>query len=191
MVFNLTKLIFKTKILTFYFKENFYQESGRAGRDGEQAYSILYFRYADVFRQSSMVFTEQTGLINLYSMINYCTNITECKRNLIANHFRDDRWHQNGNCNQMCEICKEAKTLITVNCIKEANFIISCLEKYAAKAKENRITANKLAEAAISEINKSKDLINLNQMEIERLILKVNFELLQFKCILWLEFLFS
>jgi ATP-dependent DNA helicase Q1 len=25
--------------------ENFYQESGRAGRNSEQAYSVLFFRY--------------------------------------------------------------------------------------------------------------------------------------------------
>jgi ATP-dependent DNA helicase Q1 len=123
-----------------------------------------------------MVFTEQTGLSNLYSMIKYCINITECKRNLIAEHFHDTRWHLDGNCNQMCEICKGDKPTIKVNCIREANFVLGVLEKHTAKSKDNRITANKLAETAVSELGKSKDMINLNQIEIERLILKMLME---------------
>ena len=41
--------------------ENFYQESGRAGRDDRESHCILFYRPFDVFQQSTMVFTEQTG----------------------------------------------------------------------------------------------------------------------------------
>lgn len=44
--------------------ENFYQESGRAGRDDKEAHCILFYRPFDVFQQSTMVFTEQTGKFN-------------------------------------------------------------------------------------------------------------------------------
>ncbi|CAI5955651.1 unnamed protein product, partial [Closterium sp. NIES-64] len=51
--------------------ETYYQESGRAGRDGLPARCILFFRCADLPRQSSMVFAENAGLINLYAMGRY------------------------------------------------------------------------------------------------------------------------
>ena len=37
--------------------ENYYQESGRAGRDDHKSWCIIYFRFQDIFRQSSVVFT--------------------------------------------------------------------------------------------------------------------------------------
>ena len=51
--------------------ENFYQETGRAGRDGQMAHCVLYFRSADAYRLSSMVFNTQNGLQGLYSMLRY------------------------------------------------------------------------------------------------------------------------
>jgi len=46
--------------------ENFYQESGRAGRDDKESHCILFYRPFDIFQQSTMVFTEQTGKVVFY-----------------------------------------------------------------------------------------------------------------------------
>ena len=54
--------------------ENFYQESGRAGRDSDNSKCIAFFKFGDVFRISTMVFTEQTGLEKLYGMLAYSTD---------------------------------------------------------------------------------------------------------------------
>ena len=68
--------------------ENFYQESGRAGRDDKPANCIVFYRLADVFRLSTMVFSEKTGLPKLYEMMAYCnSNSQRCRRQIISEHF--------------------------------------------------------------------------------------------------------
>jgi ATP-dependent DNA helicase Q1 len=120
-----------------------------------------------------MVFTEQTGLSNLYSIVNYCIDMKSCKRNLIAEHFNDFRWTKTGKCNEMCIICKNGKQTIAVNCIEQANIVLKILDKHATKEKQNRLTANKLSELATTEITKSSknSEFKLNQTEIEYMIL--------------------
>lgn len=86
--------------------ENFYQESGRAGRDGERAECILLYRCADMSRITSMMFTEYTGVKNAYNMIEFAINGTRCRRDLISKHF-SDVWSDSDRirCNKMCDRC--------------------------------------------------------------------------------------
>lgn len=142
--------------------ENFYQESGRAGRDDQQSHCILFFRFGDVFRLAPMAFSDKSGngLTNLYSMISYCLNESSCRRKLIAKYF-DEVWQSN-DCNQMCDICTRPSTYITQrNCHEEALMIINYLEEHRTQ----RITPLKLTEQIT--------LKTMIKIDLQRLILQL------------------
>lgn len=108
--------------------ENFYQESGRAGRDGKRAECILLYRCPDTARITTMMFTEHTGLKNAYNMIEFAIDSMSCRRDMISKHFMDV-WSDRIDCNRMCDRCffKDVvyppKMLITQHCLNLCKII--------------------------------------------------------------------
>ena len=117
--------------------ENYYQEAGRAGRDGETANCILLFSAQDIIinkflldhKDFSGIPLEDIESIKerdsrrLHIMEGYC-NTTECLRNYILGYFgekHDSCCNNCGNCHSEyseLDMTEEAKAII--NCIYEA-----------------------------------------------------------------------
>jgi ATP-dependent DNA helicase Q1 len=109
-----------------------------------------------------MAFTDKSGngLPNLYSMISYCLNESQCRRKLIAKYF-DEVWQTN-DCNQMCDICTRPSTYITKrNCREESLIIIDYLEMNS----KQRLTALKLIEQVAIK--------TMIKIDLQRLILQL------------------
>jgi len=141
--------------------ENFYQESGRAGRDDERAHCIVFWRLADIFRLSAMVFTEQTGLQKLYTMIEYCLEPIKCRRQMIASHF-DEEWESC--CNGMCDHCNDQRGKVeTLPLSSHFSTIQKILER--ALLQDTRLTVTKLIDAWL---NKGPTNLRLSEKESPR-----------------------
>lgn len=109
--------------------ESYYQEAGRAGRDGEEAECILLFGAQDIMTNRFLIENAGVGMDHsgeyqkLNSIVDYC-NTQGCLRSYILTYFGQDALEESckncGNCNNEIE-----ETDIT----KEAQMIMSCAKR--------------------------------------------------------------
>jgi len=90
--------------------ENYYQEIGRAGRDGDMSYVYLLYSKADEVKRKIQIEEaidnayKQTGLDKLEFMYRYCVS-NNCRHKIIASYFEDDI----DECKTICDNCTKGE----------------------------------------------------------------------------------
>ena len=139
--------------------EDFAQETGRGGRDGDNCTCILFFRFQDRsfhLRNISLSAASEEKLAQLNSITHFCIQDVECRQKILAHYFQEPM-------TECCKICDVRQKCTSYeqqkkDCTDHAKHVIQCLTGLL-----NIYSKIKISDLAMTYMgSKAKDIVDRN-----------------------------